>query len=160
MRRDIAARNVLVGSSKHDIKLADLGAARNVFRAEGGVYTATTEHNPARWMPLEALANAEFSHKSDVYAFGVLLWELISFGRTPWGAFGNADMIEALQRGERMDDPKLLPCEECDKLYATAIRCWRREPAKRPPFRQLSDELQVGCAGSPIVMSRQAIASS
>jgi serine/threonine protein kinase len=143
IHRDIAARNVLVGATLRDAKLADLGAARDVFRSAEGEYVATSEHNPARWMPLEALRDAKFSHKSDVFSFGVLLWELISYARTPWGAFGVTDMIQALQREERMPRPGLVEAELEDKLYALAARCWHTVPSKRPPPQQLHDELVV-----------------
>ena len=69
IHRDVAARNVLVGETAIDVKLADLGAARDVLRAEGGQYIATTEHTPARWMPLEALREARFR-----CPFGVSVW--------------------------------------------------------------------------------------
>ena len=81
----------------HPFLQADLGAARDVLRLEGEQYIASTEHTPARWMPLEALMEGKFSHKSDVWAFGVLLWEITSLAKTPWGAFGVADMADALR---------------------------------------------------------------
>jgi serine/threonine protein kinase len=144
IHRDVAARNVLVGSTAADVKLADLGAARNVFRQAGGVYLARTDHNPARWMSLEALSDAKFSHKSDVFAFGVLLWEILSFARTPWGAFGVADMVAALLSGQRLLPPEGAgPRTAGGFLYAIALRCWAKDASKRPPFRQLDDELDI-----------------
>lgn len=73
----------------------------------------------------------------------MLLWELLAYGGTPWGAFGVADMVQALRQGERMARPGLFEGEVEDKLYATAIRCWVTTPSKRPPFRQIFDELEV-----------------
>ena len=73
----------------------------------------------------------------------MLLWELLAYGGTPWGAFGVADMVQALRQGERMARPGLFEGEVEDKLYATAIRCWVTIPSKRPPFRQIFDELSV-----------------
>jgi serine/threonine protein kinase len=143
IHRDIAARNGLVGTNSVDVQLADLGAARNVFKNAERVYIATSDHNPSRWLPLEAITEVRFSHKSDVFGFGVLLWELFSYGRTPWGAFGVADMVDALRAGERLQKPGLLPGEAEDRIYSTALRCWHELPAKRPPFRQLNDELLV-----------------
>ena len=139
IHRDIAARNVLVGEAAIDVKLADLGAARDVLRAEGGQYIATTEHTPARWMPLEALREARFSHKSDVWAFGVLLWEIGTFAKTPWGVFGVGEMAAAIERGERLEHEDRVP----RFLYAIMLRCWHEVSTKRPPFEQLNDELQV-----------------
>jgi surface protein len=129
VHRDLAARNVLVGEGEADVKIADLGAARNVHRTSEtsykGVYTATTEHNPARWMPLEALQSAEFSHKSDVFAFGVLLWEILSLGQTPWGAFQVPDFVAALQTGDRLQMPRLVESDLlAQALYRVGLRCW------------------------------------
>jgi serine/threonine protein kinase len=65
-----------VGATLADVKLGDLGAARNVKSKEEYTYIATTDHMPARWLPLEAIRDAAFSHKSDVFSFGVLMWEV------------------------------------------------------------------------------------
>jgi surface protein len=146
IHRDIAARNVLVGATSTEVKVADLGAARNVHRtntaSDNGVYTATTDHNPARWMPLEALQDAQFSHKSDVFAFGVLLWEIMSLGQTPWGAFGVSDFVAALQSGDRLQFPAAVEHSQiAQTMYGIALRCWSNEPRKRPPFSSLEGEL-------------------
>jgi Ran GTPase-activating protein (RanGAP) involved in mRNA processing and transport/serine/threonine protein kinase len=154
IHRDVAARNVLVGKDATDVKMADLGAARNVHRTcevdYSGVYIAKTEHSPARWMALEALQEAKFSHKSDVFAFGVLLWEILSLGQTPWGAFGVAAFTQALVRGERLAFPKALGRVPSDvearaamTIYEIAVRCWKEDPTKRPHFHQLEAELAV-----------------
>jgi serine/threonine protein kinase len=154
IHRDIAARNVLVGKDAANVKMADLGAARNVHRtralASNGVYVAKTNHTPARWMPLEALREAKFSHKSDVFAFGVLLWEILSLGQTPWGAFGVGDFTRALAKGERLKFPTacergLSEAETCTAMtiFAIALRCWQEVPAKRPHFHQLEAEFAV-----------------
>jgi serine/threonine protein kinase/Ran GTPase-activating protein (RanGAP) involved in mRNA processing and transport len=156
IHRDIAARNVLVGRTASDVKMADLGAARNVHRtrelAYSGVYRATTDHTPARWMALEALREAKFSHKSDVFAFGVLIWEILTLGQTPWGAFGVPDFTQALTNGERLNFPPALERDFGDaesrsatNLYAIAVRCWKEDPTKRPHFHQLEAELAVHC---------------
>jgi hypothetical protein len=158
IHRDLAARNVLVGRCSTDVKIADLGAARSVHRsnegAYNGVYTATTDHTPARWMALEALREAKFSHKSDVFAFGVLLWEILSHGQTPWGVFNIRDMSEALARGDRLQFPQGLEQQHARstdtrpasrtvarKIYAIAVRCWAEAPRARPPFLQIEGEL-------------------
>ena len=122
-----------------DVKLGDLGAARNVKREEDYTYIATTMHLPARWMPLEAIRDAKFSHKSDVFSFGVLLWELCSFGRPPWGAFGLTDIIDSLKKEERLQKQPGAP----DSMHEMCLRCWATDPASRPSFAQVNDELQI-----------------
>ena len=72
-----------VGETYADVKLSDLGAARNVKTKEEYTYIATKEHLPARWLPLEAIRDAAFSHKSDVFSFAVLMWEICSLGKPP-----------------------------------------------------------------------------
>jgi serine/threonine protein kinase len=154
IHRDVAARNVLVGKSAAAVKLADLGAARNVHRTceadYSGVYVATTDHTPARWMPLEALREAKFSHKSDVFGFGVLLWEILSLGQTPWGVFGVPEFSQALAKGERLGFPPRFELgstnadvDTATKIYSVALRCWKEVPAKRPHFHQLEAEFAV-----------------
>jgi serine/threonine protein kinase len=176
IHRDVAARNVLVGQEVSDVKIADLGAARNVLRTSestyAGVYVATTEHNPARWMPLEALQEAKFSVKSDVFSFGVLLWEILTLGRTPWGAFPVQQFVIALEQGKRLQLPTALEQKQEVKpgsnseaaessggglvsvasspdtylaktIYAIACRCWAKNPKKRPHFHQIAAEFAI-----------------
>jgi serine/threonine protein kinase len=174
VHRDVAARNVLVGARASDVKIADLGAARNVHRTSessySGVYVATSEHNPARWMPLEALRDARFSVKSDVFSFGVLLWEILTLGQTPWGAFPVHEFVAALEQGHRLQFPSALeqpqnPCKRTEpgeissdgimdlftrkdtnlakKVYTIAERCWASNPDKRPHFHQLAAEFAI-----------------
>jgi hypothetical protein len=156
IHRDVAARNVLVGKAATDVKLADLGAARNVHRTSEagstGVYIATANHAPARWMALEALREAKFSHKSDVFAFGVLLWEMLTLGQTPWGAFGVPDFSRALAEGKRLAFPLALKhglddaeTHSATTVFAIAGRCWNGNPVKRPHFHQLEAEFAVHC---------------
>ena len=94
---------------------------------------------PAKWMSLEALREAKFSHKSDAFAFGVLLWEICSYGKPPWGAFGIADIADALDAGERLQGQPGAPL----KMRDLCLRCWSTEPRSRPSFAQINDELQI-----------------
>jgi serine/threonine protein kinase len=105
---------------------------------------ASTEHTPARWMPLEVLQSAQFSHKSDVFPFGVLLWEIMSLGQTSWGAFGVSDFVAALQNGEWLQFPATMEHDPIAQvIYKIALRCWSSEPRKRPPFSSFEGELAV-----------------
>jgi hypothetical protein len=103
-------------------------------------------------MPLEALREAKFSHKSDMFAFGVVLWEILTLGQTPWGAFGVPDFTRALAEGKRLAFPPAFKHGFDDAeipaaaaVYAIAVRCWNGNPAKRPHFHQLEAEFAVHC---------------
>jgi serine/threonine protein kinase len=133
IHRDIAARNVLVGAAPTDVKLGDLGAARSVFRVADREYSATTEHMPARWMAPESLKAATFSSKTDVWAFGVLCWEITSLAQTPYGAMGIKDMVDSLNNGDRLLEAPFTP----PGLYKVMLLCFSTNPKRRPNFSDL-----------------------
>ena len=87
----------------------------------------------------QAIRDAAFSHKSDVFSFGVLMWEICTLGKPPWGAFGVADIVEGLRNGERLQRPGDCP----DQMHDLCTRCWSAKPANRPTFAQVNDELQI-----------------
>jgi len=133
IHRDVAARNVLVGATPTDVKLGDLGAARSVFRLADREYSATTEHMPARWMAPESLKSATFTHKTDVWAFGVLCWEITSLGQTPYGVMGIKDMVDSLTNGDRLLEAASTP----PGMYKMMALCWSMDPKRRPRFADL-----------------------
>ena len=135
VHRDLAARNVLVDRAGA-VKLADLGAARAVATT-AGVYVATTEHNPVRWMAPEAMAEAQFSSKSDMWSFGVLLWEITALGETPHRLLANGEVMAAVAEGKRPAEMPLTP----PRLRKICERCWELKPTRRPTFAQVRDEL-------------------
>ena len=138
VHRDVAARNVLVNTGCNDAKLGDLGAARSVFRLEGGAaYTATQQHNPARWMAPESLTMARFTNKTDVWAFGVLLWECTTLAKTPYGAMTIRDMSESIKAGSRLE-PGVLTPPGFPKLMKL---CFNEDPKRRPNFAGLVQQL-------------------
>ena len=97
-------------------------------QADGGVWNNGCR--PWRWMPLEALRDATFSHKSDVFGFGVLVWEMCTLGKPPWGAFGLQDVVQGLRDGDRLQRPSDCP----DQLYDLCKALRLRSPAFRPSF--------------------------
>ena len=133
LHRDVAARNVLVGCKPTDVKLADLGAARSVFRTADKEYSATTDHKPARWMALESLKAAKFTNKTDVWAFAVFCWEVSTLAKTPYGAMGVKDMVDSLVAGDRLPEAPFTP----PGLYKQMLLCWSEEPKRRPRFQDL-----------------------
>ncbi|XP_054458688.1 tyrosine-protein kinase receptor Tie-1 isoform X4 [Anoplopoma fimbria] len=136
IHRDLAARNVLVGDSLV-AKIADFGLSRGEE-----VYVKKTMFGfqgrlPVRWMAIESLNYSVYTTKSDVWSFGVLLWEIVSLGGTPYCGMTCAELYEKLPQGFRMEKPK--NCD--DEVYELMKQCWRDRPYERPPFSQISVQL-------------------
>ncbi|KAG1712215.1 Tyrosine-protein kinase Btk29A [Nymphon striatum] len=134
IHRDLAARNCLVGS-ENTVKVADFGLARYVLDDE---YTSSGGAKfPIKWAAPEVLCYTRFSSKSDVWAFGVLMWEIFTCGKMPYGRATNAEVVERVQRGLRLERPRTCPRE----VYSTMKSCWERTPDRRPSFRSLKSSL-------------------
>ncbi|XP_035504678.1 tyrosine-protein kinase receptor Tie-1 isoform X3 [Scophthalmus maximus] len=137
IHRDLAARNVLVGDNLV-AKIADFGLSRGEE-----VYVKKTMllgfqgRLPVRWMAIESLNYSVYTTKSDVWSFGVLLWEIVSLGGTPYCGMTCAELYEKLPQGYRMEKPK--NCD--DEVYELMKQCWRDRPYERPPFSQISVQL-------------------
>ena len=135
IHRDLAARNVLVG--EHLIcKVGDFGLAcvidKDIHEAHAGAKF------PIKWTAPEAAMYGRFSVKSDVWSFGIFLYELITYGRFPYPGINNAQVLEALQTGYRMPCPMGCP----EKLYEIMRDCWRDDAASRPTFEVLQWRLE------------------
>ncbi|KAI8513937.1 hypothetical protein Bbelb_082610 [Branchiostoma belcheri] len=129
VHRDIAARNILI-CGKGTAKIADFGLARDMYAV--GYHRQDRGHDllPLKWMAPEGLKNeARFTHKSDVWSFGVLLWEVAQLGRTPYPGMEGADRIyDALQNHFRLPRPQL--CTE--ERYQLMLKCWKFNEKTRP----------------------------
>ena len=139
---DIAARNVLVGVSLRDVQLSDFGSAVPVALGVLGDKYSAGATVPFRWMPHESLLEGIMSPKSDVWAFGVLCWEVCALGRTPYGALGLHEVRQLIMGGERLKSPEFAS----PTLDALAVRCWSRRPQDRPPAWQLAFDLTTALA--------------
>ena len=135
IHRDLAARSVLVG--EHLIcKVADFGFARGI---DEDIYEAHTGAKfPIKWTAPEAVIYSRFTIKSDVWSFGILLYELITYGRFPYPGMNNAQVLDALQNGYRMPCPMGCP----EQLYEIMRECWRDDAASRPTFETLQWRLE------------------
>ncbi|XP_051563731.1 tyrosine-protein kinase receptor Tie-1 isoform X3 [Myxocyprinus asiaticus] len=132
IHRDLAARNVLVGDNLV-AKIADFGLSRG----EEVYVKKTMGRLPVRWMAIESLNYSVYTTKSDVWSFGVLLWEIVSLGGTPYCGMTCAELYEKLPQGYRMEQPR-----NCDnEVYELMRQCWRDRPYERPPFSQISVQL-------------------
>ncbi|XP_071606501.1 tyrosine-protein kinase receptor Tie-1 isoform X2 [Heliangelus exortis] len=132
IHRDLAARNILVGENLAS-KIADFGLSRG----EEVYVKKTMGRLPVRWMAIESLNYSVYTTKSDVWSFGVLLWEIVSLGGTPYCGMTCAELYEKLPQGYRMEKPR--NCD--DEVYELMRQCWRDRPYERPPFAQISMQL-------------------
>ncbi|XP_058498239.1 protein-tyrosine kinase 6b isoform X2 [Solea solea] len=133
IHRDLAARNVLVGGD-YVCKVADFGLARVIKEP---FYISKDKNIPFKWSAPEALTHGKFSSKSDVWSFGVLLYEIITYGGIPYPGFNNHEVLQQIIEGYRMPAPAKCP----DFLHKIMLSCWRAEPDDRPHFKSLRHQL-------------------
>lgn len=133
IHRDLAARNCLVGENLH-IKIADFGMGRVI----DGIYTARTGTKmPVKWSAPEALCFNAFSIKSDVWSFGIILWEIVTLGDVPYEGIESSDVLSKLEAKYRMPLP-----DKCNKkLYAIMLKTWEYQADDRPSFLAIMDLL-------------------
>uniref|UniRef100_A0A673SQB2 Fibroblast growth factor receptor n=1 Tax=Suricata suricatta TaxID=37032 RepID=A0A673SQB2_SURSU len=135
IHRDLAARNVLV-TENNVMKIADFGLARDINNID--YYKKTTNGRlPVKWMAPEALFDRVYTHQSDVWSFGVLMWEIFTLGGSPYPGIPVEELFKLLKEGHRMDKPA-----NCtDELYMMMRDCWHAVPSQRPTFKQLVEDL-------------------
>ncbi|XP_074515716.1 receptor tyrosine-protein kinase erbB-4 isoform X2 [Sebastes fasciatus] len=159
VHRDLAARNVLVKSPNH-IKITDFGLARLLdvnekeYNADGGknepfnlhgervfsTESAMLHHHvskmPIKWMALECIHYRKFTHQSDVWSYGVTIWEVMTFGGKPYDGISTRDIPDLLEKGERLPQP---PISTID-VYMVMVKCWMIDADSRPKFKELAAE--------------------
>ncbi|XP_022828463.1 ALK tyrosine kinase receptor [Spodoptera litura] len=139
IHRDIAARNCLLTSRGPGrvVKIADFGMARDIYRSDyykkGGKAML-----PIKWMPPEAYIDGVFTIKTDVWSFGVLLWEVFSLGVMPYTGCANREVMEMVSGGGRLEKPYGCPQE----IYRLMCECWNPTPGERPSFAHMYDRMQ------------------
>ena len=135
IHRDLAARNILVGENSI-CKVADFGLARVI---DEDIYEAHTGAKfPIKWTAPEAAMYNRFTIKSDVWSFGILLYEIITYGRFPYPGMTNFEVLERIQTGYRMGCPPNCP----KQLHDIMLECWRDEAQSRPTFETLQWQLE------------------
>mgnify|MGYP005984868875 CR=1 FL=1 len=131
--RDLAARNILINEHKI-LKISDFGLSRC-----GPYVNHKTKRLPLRWMAIEAIVEQKYDSKSDVWSFGVVLWEIGTLGAFPYDQVPDSFIQQFLQLGRRLDRPEICTNE----LYSVMQQCWSLDPEQRPTFRELVEALDV-----------------
>ncbi|XP_070566859.1 uncharacterized protein [Ptychodera flava] len=140
IHRDIACRNVLI-MEDYVAKIGDFGLSRDIY--ETGKYCKdkwSQVHGPLplKWMAPEFLQVGVHDQKSDIWSYGVLLWEIATLGETPFTNVPVTEMVKFLLNGQRLGQP-----ETCtDRLYNIMLRCWQLKPVDRPNAKDLADHLE------------------
>uniref|UniRef100_A0ABI7WKV1 receptor protein-tyrosine kinase n=1 Tax=Felis catus TaxID=9685 RepID=A0ABI7WKV1_FELCA len=139
VHRDLATRNCLVGENMV-VKIADFGLSRNIYSAD---YYKANENDaiPIRWMPPESIFYNRYTTESDVWAYGVVLWEIFSYGLQPYYGMAHEEVIYYVRDGHILSRPEDCPLE----LYNLMRLCWSKLPADRPSFPSIHRILQRMC---------------
>ncbi|XP_064398652.1 plexin-A2-like [Halichondria panicea] len=136
VHRDLAARNCMLDSGG-GIRVGDFGLAEDVYAS--GYFRQNDRSNvkvPYKWMALESLNDAIFTEKTDVWSYGVTVWEVFNGGRTPYPAVDPLSLIQLLGEGRRLERPLTAAC--VTEISVVMRKCWREDPEERPTFSQLS----------------------
>uniref|UniRef100_I3J2L2 Tyrosine-protein kinase n=1 Tax=Oreochromis niloticus TaxID=8128 RepID=I3J2L2_ORENI len=135
IHRDLAARNCLVDGNG-TVKVTDFGLSRYVLDDE---YTSSVGSKfPVRWSPPEVLLYCKFSSKSDIWAYGVLMWEVYTLGRLPYERLNNTEIVDQVSRGLRLFRPQLAN----ERVYSIMSSCWLDKAEERPNFQELALTVQ------------------
>lgn len=136
VHRDLASRNILV-SEDRVCKVADFGFARRV-NDECAYERTTTTPVPVKWMAPEALTGNRFTSKSDVFSFGILMWEIVTLGATPYEQLTSEGVYKKVTTGGRLERPP--HCKE--EFYNLMAHCWLHDPVQRPTFKEIACQLE------------------
>lgn len=137
VHKDLAARNILV-YDKLNVKILDLGLFREVYSADYYKLMGTSPF-PIRWMSPEAIMYGKFSTDSDIWSYGVVLWEIFSYGLQPYCGYSNQDVIEMVRNRQVLSCPDDCPAW----IYTLMLECWNEFPARRPRFKDIHTRLRT-----------------
>ncbi|XP_068956757.1 cytoplasmic tyrosine-protein kinase BMX isoform X4 [Petaurus breviceps papuanus] len=136
IHRDLAARNCLVDSDL-SVKVSDFGMTRYVL--DDQYVSSIGTKFPIKWSAPEVFHYSKYSSKSDVWAFGILMWEVFSLGKQPYELYDNREVVTKVSQGYRLFRPQLAS----DNIYQIMYSCWHELPEKRPTFHQLLSSIDI-----------------
>ncbi|XP_076026521.1 KIT proto-oncogene, receptor tyrosine kinase b isoform X2 [Genypterus blacodes] len=138
IHRDLAARNILLTHGRV-AKICDFGLARDITTDASYVLRGNARL-PVKWMSPESIFDCVYTFESDVWSYGILLWEIFSLGNSPYpGMQVGSVFYRMIQEGHRMSRPEFAPTE----MYEMMLSCWNQDPLKRPPFRKLVESTEL-----------------
>ncbi|KAL4226642.1 hypothetical protein ACF0H5_014623 [Mactra antiquata] len=137
VHRDLACRNCML-NEEFRVKVADFGLSRDIYEKDYYASESKKTMLPVKWMAIECLEKGKYSSKSDVWSFGIVLWELMTRGVNPYPEVDNWDIVRYLKQGRRMPQPQYCP----DALYTIMRKCWHPNSKQRPEFSQLAHEIK------------------
>ncbi|NXD66748.1 EPHA6 protein, partial [Eolophus roseicapillus] len=132
VHRDLAARNILVNSNLM-CKVSDFGLSRVLEDDPEAAYTTSGGKIPIRWTAPEAIAYRKFSSASDAWSYGIVMWEVMSYGERPYWEMSNQDVILSIEEGYRLPAPMGCPAS----LHQLMLHCWQKERNHRPKFSDI-----------------------
>ncbi|XP_028812088.1 NT-3 growth factor receptor isoform X1 [Denticeps clupeoides] len=146
VHRDLATRNCLVGNGLL-VKIGDFGMSRDIYSTD---YYRVGGHTmlPIRWMPPESIMYRKFTTESDVWSFGVIMWEIFTYGKQPWFQLANNEVIECITQGRVLDRPRLCPKE----VYDVMLGCWQQEPQQRLSIKEIQNILFALGKATPVYL--------
>ncbi|CAL8243609.1 unnamed protein product [Lota lota] len=146
VHRDLATRNCLVGDGLV-VKIGDFGMSRDIYSTD---YYRVGGHTmlPIRWMPPESVLYRRFTVETDVWSFGVIMWEIFTYGKQPWFQLSNTEVMECLVQGAVLDRPRACPKE----VYDIMLGCWQTDPQLRLTIQELHRLLLLLGKTSPIYL--------
>uniref|UniRef100_A0A8C7LZC9 Tyrosine-protein kinase receptor n=1 Tax=Oncorhynchus mykiss TaxID=8022 RepID=A0A8C7LZC9_ONCMY len=149
VHRDLATRNCLVGDMGEGlmVKIGDFGMSRDIYSTDYYRVGGRTML-PIRWMPPESIMYRKFTTESDIWSFGVVLWEIFTYGKQPWYQLSNSEAIECITQGRELERPRTCPKE----VHGLMQGCWQREPQQRLVIKDIHSRLLALVKSPPIYL--------
>nr|XP_020465321.1 high affinity nerve growth factor receptor isoform X2 [Monopterus albus] len=146
VHRDLATRNCLVGEGLV-VKIGDFGMSRDIYSTDYYRVGGRTML-PIRWMPPESIMYRKFTTESDIWSFGVVLWEIFTYGKQPWYQLSNSEAIECITQGRELERPRTCPME----VYLLMQGCWQRQPQQRMVIKDIHSRLLALVKNPPVYL--------